>query len=76
METVLFAQKHASRNLQNIGTIATFFSGVTATTLQFSVTTTHKPLADAVNSFWFISLVLSIGAAVNSLLGMTWKRAM
>ena len=75
VETVRFSQEHSSTNLQNIGTIATFFSGVTATTLQFSITTTHKPIADAVNSFWFMSLVLSIGAAVNSLLGMTWKRS-
>jgi hypothetical protein len=31
---------------------------------------------DAVNSFWFASLALSIAAAVNSLLGLTWKQAM
>ncbi|KAF7325948.1 Catabolite degradation [Mycena kentingensis (nom. inval.)] len=31
---------------------------------------------DAVNSFWFMSLVFSIAAAVNSLLGLTWKQAM
>ncbi|OBZ67869.1 hypothetical protein A0H81_12274 [Grifola frondosa] len=44
--------------------------------LQFSFNTTGTPLADAVNAFWFTSLVFSIGAAVNSLLGLTWKQAM
>jgi hypothetical protein len=36
----------------------------------------HSKQLDAVNSFWFSSLVFSIAAAVNSLLGLTWKQAM
>jgi hypothetical protein len=36
----------------------------------------HFKRVDAVNSFWFSSLVFSIAAAVNSLLGLTWKQAM
>ncbi|KAI0760480.1 WD40 repeat-like protein [Fomes fomentarius] len=74
--TIRFAQKHASQNLLNLSTVATFFSAVTATTMQFSFETTDTPLANAVNSFWFTSMVFSIGAAVNSLLGLTWKQAM
>ncbi|OJT12118.1 hypothetical protein TRAPUB_11343 [Trametes pubescens] len=74
--TIRFAQKHASQNLLNLSTVATFFSAVTATTMQFSFDTTDSKLANAVNSFWFTSLVFSIGAAVNSLLGVTWKQAM
>ncbi|OCH89316.1 WD40 repeat-like protein [Obba rivulosa] len=74
--TIRFAQKHTSQNLLNLSTVATFFSAVTATTMQFSYTDTHRPIADAVNGFWFTSLVFSIGAAVNSLLGLTWKQAM
>ena len=90
--TIRFAQKHGATNLLNLSTVATFFSAVTATTLQFSYSNTHNPLAgtfsqpiqdsqlsvypDAVNSFWFSSLVFSIAAAVNSLLGLTWKQAM
>ncbi|KAI0763501.1 WD40 repeat-like protein [Trametes elegans] len=74
--TIRFAQKHASQNLLNLSTVATFFSAVTATTMQFSFDMTDGPLANAVNSFWFTSLVFSIGAAVNSLLGVTWKQAM
>ncbi|KAI0676285.1 WD40 repeat-like protein [Trametes maxima] len=74
--TIRFAQKHASQNLLNLSTVATFFSAVTATTMQFSFDMTDSTLANAVNSFWFTSLVFSIGAAVNSLLGVTWKQAM
>lgn len=74
--TIRFAQKHASQNLLNLSTVATFFSAVTATTMQFSFDTHDTALENAVNSFWFTSLVFSIGAAVNSLLGVTWKQAM
>ncbi|KAH9952076.1 WD40 repeat-like protein [Amylocystis lapponica] len=73
---IRFSQEHASRNLLNLSTVATFFSAVTATTMQFSYTMTGGGTAVAVNSFWFTSLVFSIGAAVNSLLGLTWKQAM
>ena len=60
----------------NLSTVATFFSAVTATTMQFSFDQTNTSLANSVNGFWFTSLVFSIGAAVNSLLGLTWKQAM
>ncbi|KAH7913231.1 hypothetical protein BJ138DRAFT_1223683 [Hygrophoropsis aurantiaca] len=74
--TIRFAQQHAASNLLNLSTVATFFSAVTATTLQFSYAQTGTVLSDAVNAFWFSSLVFSIAAAVNSLLGLTWKQAM
>ncbi|KAF7344472.1 Catabolite degradation [Mycena sanguinolenta] len=77
--TIRFGQRHKTDNLcasLNLSTIATFFSAVTATTLQFSFNETGTPVKDAVNSFWFASLVFSIAAAVNSLLGLTWKQAM
>ncbi|KAJ7126166.1 hypothetical protein C8R44DRAFT_618507 [Mycena epipterygia] len=81
--TIRFGQKHKTDNLVplfasslNLSTVATFFSAVTATTLQFSFDSVGTPLKDAVNSFWFASLVFSIAAAVNSLLGLTWKQAM
>ncbi|EGO26456.1 hypothetical protein SERLADRAFT_436268 [Serpula lacrymans var. lacrymans S7.9] len=51
--SVLFTQKHDATTLTNLSTVATFFSAVTATTLQFS-----------------------IAAAINSLLGLTWKQAL
>ncbi|EIN08602.1 hypothetical protein PUNSTDRAFT_88042 [Punctularia strigosozonata HHB-11173 SS5] len=74
--TIRFAQKHGAQNLQNLSTVATFFSAVTATTLQFSFNLTSSALQNAVNAFWFASLVFSIASAVNSLLGVTWKQAM
>ncbi|KAI6012979.1 hypothetical protein EDC04DRAFT_2904814 [Pisolithus marmoratus] len=74
--TISSHQQHAAANLLNLSTVATFFSGVTATTLQFSYSTTGGKLADVVNTLWFSSLVFSIAAAVNSLLGLTWKKAM
>ncbi|KAG7095415.1 hypothetical protein E1B28_006164 [Marasmius oreades] len=73
--TIRFAQKHGATNLLNLSTVATFFSAVTATTLQFSFEN-ETAAGHATNSFWFLSLVFSIGAAVNSLLGLTWKQAM
>jgi WD repeat-containing protein 26 len=74
--TIRFAQKHGATNLLNLSTVATFFSAVTATTLQFTFDSHGTPLEDAVNGFWFTSMVFSIAAAVNSLLGLTWKQAM
>lgn len=56
-------------------TIATFFSGITATTLQFSYSQTDSTLAGLVNVFWYTSLVFSISSAINSLLGMTWRKS-
>ncbi|KAG2337636.1 WD40 repeat-like protein [Suillus weaverae] len=73
--TIRFAQHHAASNLLNLSTVATFFSIVTATTLQSSCRLTDGVLETSVNAFWFSSLVFSIAAAVNSLLGLTWKQA-
>lgn len=75
IEHVLFAQNHDVGTLQSLSTVATFFSGVTATTLQFSFGAHDGALENAVNSFWFTSLVLSISAAVSSLLAVTWKQS-
>jgi lysylphosphatidylglycerol synthetase-like protein (DUF2156 family) len=74
--TIRFAQEHGAANLLNLSTVATFFSAVTATTLQYTYNSHGTPLENAVNAFWFTSMVFSIAAAVNSLLGLTWKQAM
>lgn len=42
--TIRFAQKHGASNLLNLSTVATFFSAVTATTLQFSFDQVGSPL--------------------------------
>ncbi|KAJ4463512.1 hypothetical protein C8J55DRAFT_309394 [Lentinula edodes] len=73
--TIRFAQKRGAANLLNLSTVATFFSAVTATTLQYSYTL-DSTTGHVVNLFWFLSLVFSIAAAVNSLLGLSWKQAM
>ncbi|KAI9509318.1 WD40-repeat-containing domain protein [Russula earlei] len=73
--TIRFAQQHGALNFLNLSKIATFFSAVTATTLQYSYQNVGTGAADAVNGFWFTSMVFSIAAAVNSLLGLTWKQS-
>ncbi|KAG6332928.1 hypothetical protein ID866_6161 [Astraeus odoratus] len=45
--TISSHQQHGAINLSNLSTVATFFSGVTATTLQFSYSTTNGPLSEA-----------------------------
>ncbi|KIJ16615.1 hypothetical protein PAXINDRAFT_98453 [Paxillus involutus ATCC 200175] len=74
--TIRVHQQNAVSKILNLSTVATFFSAVTATTLQFSYSATEGVLSDFVNAFWFSSLVLSIAAAVNSLLRLTWKQDM
>ena len=59
----------------NITTIATFFSSVTATTLQMSISDSSSGLLNIVNFFWFLSLVFSVSSGVSSLLGMTWRKS-
>lgn len=69
---IVSAQKHDTKHLESIATIATLFSGVSATGLGFSYVVNENKLESTVNGFWFISLVLSIAAAVNSVLGLSW----
>ncbi|KAG2343040.1 hypothetical protein BDR05DRAFT_976122 [Suillus weaverae] len=64
-----------SPNLLTLSTVTTF-SAVTATTPQFSYSQTGDMLSDGVSAFWFSSFVFSIAAAVNGLLGLSWKQAM
>ena len=59
----------------HITTIATFFSSVTATTLQMSISDSSSGLLNVVNFFWFLLLVFSVSSGVSSLLGMTWRKS-
>ena len=68
-------KERATTRYVNITTIATFFSSVTATTLQFSLPESGTRLGSVVNFFWFLSLVFSVSAGINSLLGMTWRKS-
>jgi hypothetical protein len=71
MPAIRYEQKRDYDSVLNMSTMATFFSAVTATTLQTSLSSSQTPLSSIVDTFWFCSLVLSIGAALNSLLKRT-----
>ena len=69
-------KERATTRYVNITTIATFFSSVTATALQTSLSiNAGSAVWDVVNLFWFISLVFSVSSGVSSLLGMTWRKS-
>jgi hypothetical protein len=61
--------------LFNAATVATFFAGVAATALQFSIESNITRVQIAANTLWFASLILSIGSAINGLMAMTWRQA-
>ncbi|KAJ7903566.1 WD40-repeat-containing domain protein [Mycena olivaceomarginata] len=75
VQEISFAQKHSTQILWNTATIATFFSAVTVTTIQYSYMNVQSRLEISVNTLWFSSLVLSVSSAINSLLAMTWRQA-
>ncbi|KAG9009636.1 hypothetical protein FRB90_008227 [Tulasnella sp. 427] len=72
------AQDRAKEQLLNMSTVATFFSGVAATTFQYTTSpqgTTHT-LDEVVRALWVSSIILSIASAINSQLAMHWRTAM
>lgn len=75
MPVLQFEQKRDADTMLTMSTVATFFSAVTATTLQTSFgVQIQSSILPIVNTLWFCSLVLSIGAALNSLVVVTWKQ--
>jgi hypothetical protein len=74
LPAIQYEQRRDSEGVMNLATVATFFSAVTATVLQISIPQRMTPTLSCVNTFWFCSLVLSIGAALNSLLAVAWRR--
>lgn len=74
--TIRHAQNHTANGLQYLSTVATFFSGVTATTIQYSFDQVGNTRADLVNALWIISLIFSIASAINSQLAYHWRAAM
>ncbi|QRV75851.1 WD repeat protein [Ceratobasidium sp. AG-Ba] len=74
--TIRHAQRHTAEGLQYLSTVATFFSGVTATTIQYSFDQVGNARADLVNALWIISLIFSIASAINSQLAYHWRAAM
>jgi hypothetical protein len=73
--TLWFHQQHAAKNLLNVSTLSIVFGVVDASLLQCSNNMTGSTLANCVNMFWMSSLVFSIAAGVNGLLGLTWKQS-
>ncbi|KAI5121106.1 hypothetical protein M0805_001963 [Coniferiporia weirii] len=68
-------EKALSIDYNNMLTAATFFSAVTATTLQLSYaynTSIRVSLGVAVNTLWFVALVFSTASSLNSLVGLMW----
>jgi hypothetical protein len=57
--TIRFAQLHAASNLPNLSIVATFFSVMTATTLQCSYRLTDGVLETSVNALWFLEPKIS-----------------
>ena len=68
--------ERATTRYLSITTIATFFSSITATTLQFSFDQQTSKLWVAVNAFWFMSLVFSIASAANAIFAITWRKSL
>ncbi|KAL5485507.1 hypothetical protein ACEPAI_8149 [Sanghuangporus weigelae] len=60
---------------QNLTTVATFLSGVTASTLQITADDSDRALTTVINTLWFISLVFSTASAIYSLLSMIWRQS-
>ena len=72
---VVEEEERATTRYLSLTTIATFFSSITATTLQFSYQQSGNTISDIVNLAWFISLVFSISSGVNGILSMTWRKS-
>ncbi|KAF8321260.1 hypothetical protein DL93DRAFT_2073072 [Clavulina sp. PMI_390] len=69
------AQKRKANGLLNISTVATFFSGVTATAIQYSFASNDGATQQIVNFSWTSALVFSLASAINSQLAYRWQVA-
>ena len=67
-------KRTAESQRMNLITIATFFSGITATVLQFTFEHNETRIEILVNVFFFLSIVFSISSAANGLLVIAWRR--
>ena len=69
------AQASVTSRYLNMTTIAAFFSGVTATMIQFTFQSTSTRVEVAVNTSLMLSLAFSVGSAASSLLVMSWRQS-
>ena len=71
-KAVQSAQDRRMRSLQNMATVATFFSSVTTGMIQISIPNQDTTLEKAVNLLFVGSLVMSVAAMIHSLLALAW----
>ena len=71
-KAVQSAQDRRMRSLQNMATVATFFSSVTTGMIQISVPKLDTRLEKIVNLLFVGSLVMSVAAMIHSLLAIAW----
>ncbi|KAG8925021.1 hypothetical protein FRC01_010780 [Tulasnella sp. 417] len=70
------SEKKSQARLQNMSTVATFLSAVTATTMQYPMGETRVKTANAVLGLWISSLILSIASAINAQVAIHWRANM
>ncbi|KAG8973991.1 hypothetical protein FRC05_008048 [Tulasnella sp. 425] len=70
------AQVDAQNGLLNLSSVAAFFSGIAATTIQYIIDKIDTRLQQVVVTLWIASIIFGIGAAVNSQLAYQWRAAM
>ena len=71
-KAVQSAQERRMRSLQNMATVATFFSSVTTGMIQISIPKLDTTLEKIVNLLFVGSLVMSVAAMIHSLLALAW----
>ncbi|KAF8306191.1 WD40 repeat-like protein [Clavulina sp. PMI_390] len=67
------AQKRKDKAFLNLSTVSTLLSGVTATMIQFTYSSTQTILHQIINLLWIISLVFSIASAINAQVAYYWS---
>ena len=69
------AQRNKTSRYFDMTTVSTFLSGVTASMIQTTADDAGTAVGVLANTFFFSSLVFSIGSAINSLLVISWRRS-
>ncbi|KAI5122672.1 hypothetical protein M0805_007932 [Coniferiporia weirii] len=72
---ISYAQERSSKMTSDAATVATFFAGVAATVIQYSIVDVTSARGIAVNTLWFSSLALSAGSAISAMLALSWRSA-
>lgn len=76
VERLAEAQQEKLSESISVTTVATFLSSVTVAMIQITTTGFDKDTTGAIgNTFLFLSVVFSMGAAFHSLLVMSWRRS-